>query len=98
MGLFAGICEYPQLDRVLHHLHNYQWIIFTSVNGVRNVFARMETLGILPTAFAGCNVAAVGPVTAALLEQHGVEVTLCPEESVAAAILSALADRGNVSG
>ncbi len=92
------LVDYSQLDGALHRLHDYQWIIFTSVNGVRNVFARMETLGILPTAFAGCNVAAVGPVTAALLEQHGVEVTLCPEEYVAEAILSALAERGDVSG
>src|SRR5260221_10070399 len=90
--------DYSQLDSALHQLYDYQWIIFTSVNGVRNVFARMEALGILPTVFAGCNVAAVGPVTAVLLEQHGVEVTLCPEEYVAEAILSALAERGDVLG
>ncbi len=90
--------DYSQLDIALHHLPEYQWVIFTSVNGVRNVFSRMQTLGVSPTVFAKCNVAAVGPVTAALLEQHGVTVTLCPEEYVAEAILSALAERGEISG
>lgn len=91
------LAEHSALDVALQHLQDYAWVIFTSANGVRNVFARMETLHIAAEAFAECQVAAVGPVTAALLEQHGVAVTLCPEEYVAEAILSALAQRGGVA-
>src|SRR5690349_24958028 len=52
-----------ELDAALQRLATYDWVIFTSVNGVKNVLARLEALGIPPTVFDVCKVAAVGPAT-----------------------------------
>lgn len=71
------------LDAALQRLAAYQWIIFTSRNGVEAVFRRAGSL-------AGPRVAAVGPATAAALRAHGVEPSLVPPEAVAESIVASL--------
>lgn len=75
------------LDAALARLPRYQWVIFTSRNGVEAVFRRTDRL-------AGPRVAAIGPATAAELRQHGVEPDLVPAEYVAEAVLEALGEVG----
>jgi uroporphyrinogen-III synthase len=36
--------SFAQLDTALHNLHNYDWLILTSVNGVEAMWERMEKL------------------------------------------------------
>ncbi|MBI4420959.1 MAG: uroporphyrinogen-III synthase [Gemmatimonadetes bacterium] len=76
------------LDAALTRLGQYQWVIFTSRNGVEAVFRRAARL-------VGPRVAAIGPATAAELRKHGIEPDLMPTEYVAEAVLEAL---GNVRG
>ncbi len=78
----------PELDRALSDLTGYQWVVFTSRNGVEAVFRRTGSL-------AGPKVAAIGPATAEALREHGVAPDLVPAEYIAEAILDAL---GEVSG
>src|SRR5689334_10255463 len=66
--------DISELDAALRQLATYDWVIFASVNGVKNVLARLEALGIPPTAFEACKVAAVGPATEALLLQRGIAI------------------------
>jgi uroporphyrinogen-III synthase len=79
------------LDRALHKLSCYDWLILTSINGVEMVWARLEALGIngLPP---GLRVAAIGPKTAAGLEVHGIHPQFVPDEYIAEAILPGLGD------
>ena len=83
--------ETAELDLALQQLGNFDWVIFTSVNGVKVFWARLNALGIatLPNAV---QVAAIGPKTALALQQHGIEPDFVPAEYVAEAILPGLGD------
>lgn len=54
------------LEEAVARLSTYDWIVLTSVNGVAAVREGLPTL-------AGPKVAAVGPVTAEAIREHGVE-------------------------
>lgn len=79
------------LDEVLKQLREFNWLILTSANGVAAVWGRLSALAItgLP---AGLKVAAIGPQTAAALQENGVAPDFVPEEYVAEAILPGLGD------
>lgn len=82
------------LDQALNQLSQYDWVIFTSVNGVRLFFDRLHERN-LPFPVAGSTplkVAAIGPKTAQAVQQRGVSVDWMPTEYVAEAILPGLGD------
>src|SRR5258707_3279339 len=87
-----------ELDAALGHLADYDWAIFTSINGVKNVMARMQALRKSPADFNECNVVTVGASTEAVLRDYGINIALRPAESVAEAILAGLAERGPIAG
>lgn len=82
--------NYDSLDRTLQKIEEYDWIIFTSVNGVSYFSARLAHLkrdiGIL----SKIRVAAIGPETARAVESLGVAPQVVPEEYRAEAILEKL--------
>lgn len=78
----------PGLDEALQHLGNYEWVIFTSVNGVEVVFDRLAD-GRMPS---GPRFAAIGPKTAEALLERGVKADFIPPEYIAEAILPGLGD------
>lgn len=82
------------LDEALRRMDAYDWVVLTSVNGVRAVFERLSALGLSAGIFAGISVAAIGRATAAALEERGVRVDFVPEEFVAEAVVAGLAARG----
>ncbi|HZG82571.1 MAG TPA: uroporphyrinogen-III synthase [Brevibacillus sp.] len=81
-----------KLDAAIHELASYDWVIFTSVNGVRYFFARMDQLGV-PAARITGQLAAVGPKTAAALEKRGLQVAVIPGEYVAEGLLTSLGNQ-----
>ena len=84
------------LDRAIASLAGYQWVIFTSANGVRAFWERLAAAGRDSRVFGpGIRVAAIGPATARALEDRGVQPQFIPEEYVAEAIAAGI---GNVSG
>lgn len=90
--------DYMELDAVLGRLHDYDWAIFTSINGVKSVMARMNVLGKSPTDFNVCNIVAVGATTEAVIREYGINIALRPDEYVAEAIMAGLAERGPIAG
>jgi uroporphyrinogen-III synthase len=82
------------LDELLLRLDTFDWIVFTSANGVEAVFARLAAAGKDARDVARRKVAAIGPVTAQALRERGVAPALVPGEYVAEAILDALGDVG----
>jgi uroporphyrinogen-III synthase len=76
----------PELDQTLRDLARYEWIVFTSRNGVEVFFDRLNEISSLP------HVAAIGAKTAEALHARGVTVDFVPEEYVAEAILPGLGD------
>ena len=72
-------------DRALTNLAAYDWVIFTSVNGVEMSLERREYLGLQSWPH-DLQVAAIGPKTAAALQADGIQVDFTPEEYIAEAI------------
>ena len=64
--------SWAPVDAALADLGRFTWVIFTSVNGVRMIGARLGALGRSWSALSGARVAAIGPATAAALEALGV--------------------------
>jgi len=81
------------------HPSPWDWIIFTSANGVRVTRDRLRALERDARAFGNAKIAAIGDATAdAIREMLGLHVDLCPESFVAEALASALVERGQVAG
>jgi len=80
------------LDRALAKLDCYDWVVFTSANGVEVFFSRPSALAGKDVKGEGPKVAAIGPKTAAALQVRGVTPDFVPEEYVAEAILPGLGD------
>ena len=93
--------ENVALDRAIAKLECYDWVLFTSVNGVDAFFARFDFYrrnaekkqsNLRELSNSAVKVAAIGPKTAQSLEAHGVTADFVPEEYVAEAILPGLGD------
>ena len=75
------ICEaddYAPLDAAIAGLDGYDWLIFTSVNGVRHFWGRLAAAGKDSRALAGLRVAAIGPATAEALTERGIRADFIP--------------------
>ena len=66
------VADDRKLEESLRELKRYDWVVFTSANGVAIAREHAEEL-------AAMNVAAVGPATAAALRELGVEPSFVPE-------------------
>jgi uroporphyrinogen III methyltransferase/synthase len=68
----------------------YEWLVFTSPNGVRAFFEEgLRRTGLDARALADVRVAVIGPGTAHALERRGVRADLVPERFVAESLLEA---------
>ncbi len=92
---FADPLDYAPLDQAIARLGGFDWVIFTSVNGVDFFWRRLARAGLDAGAFRGRKVCAIGPATAQALTARGVEPELVPSKFVAEAILDEL---GAVAG
>lgn len=82
--------EYAALDAALAEIGAYQWIVFTSPNGVDRFFDRLWGKGLDGRSLAGAKIAAIGVSTAAKLQQHGLRADIVPVEFRAEAVVEAL--------
>jgi uroporphyrinogen-III synthase len=91
----APIEDSAPLDAAIAQLGSYDWLVFTSVNGVAAFTERLAATDHTWDERGLAQVAAIGPATAAALERAGVPVALMPDEYVAEGILDGL---GMVAG
>jgi uroporphyrinogen III methyltransferase/synthase len=82
--------DYRALDREIDRLGSYDWVVFTSANGVRHCFVRLERRGLDTRVFGGVNVCAVGPATAAEAKRYGLLVDSVPERYLTESIADEL--------
>ena len=80
------------VDQAIASLDKYQWLIFTSVNGVKFFCRRYEDLYLNLSRLKHYNIISVGPKTAAALEKRGLECRIIAEKFQGEGILRALAD------
>jgi uroporphyrinogen III methyltransferase/synthase len=77
------------LKDALLALHEYDWVVFTSPNGVTTFFDYFFKAFDDIRDIGGVRIAAVGPATAAKLKELHLKVDLMPEEYVASKIATA---------
>ena len=82
--------DYAPLDKAIARLKEYDWLIFTSVNGVRFFVDRLDRSPMDLRALRA-RVCAIGPATRQAVEALHVRVDVCPEEYVAESLVAALA-------
>ncbi|HLL90851.1 MAG TPA: uroporphyrinogen-III C-methyltransferase [Tepidisphaeraceae bacterium] len=77
----------------------WDWVVFTSANGVRFAKRKLFDLGLDARAFGRASVAAIGEATArAVRDELGLRVELCPDSFVGEALADALVEAGEVRG
>ncbi|MFY4774701.1 uroporphyrinogen-III synthase [Metabacillus sp. RGM 3146] len=79
-----------EINQELRKLEDYQWLVFTSANGVRYFFSHLEKAQgnrLIPETL---KVAAVGKKTARKLQEYGVRADLLPEEYTAEKLSEAM--------
>jgi uroporphyrinogen-III synthase len=103
-GLGASVIEIPfieirkpqsfqPLDNALKNIGSYDWLIFTSANGVEAMWERVRKLRIPRKMLKHLRIAAIGPATKLAIEKHGLKVKMVPEEYVAESVVNGLRDK-----
>lgn len=82
--------SYQPLDEAIQTLASYQWLVFTSVNGVDAFFARLHAAGKDTRALGSVKVAAIGAETAFRLQGYGVQPDVVPFEFRAEGVWAAM--------
>lgn len=81
--------SWEELDRAIAVLQDYQWLLFTSVNGVKFFFERLEFLGQDVRNLKGIKIGTIGPKTAQAVQERGIRPDLVPDEYRAEAVVEA---------
>jgi len=99
-GLGAECLEYPAikimppqdpqpLKKAVKNLATYDWIVFTSVNGVIHFFGQLFEAGKDVRALGQMQIAAIGPATAERLLEFGLTSDIIPETYRAESVIKA---------
>ena len=105
----ARVLEYPAikilppldsgpLDRALQNISQFDWIVFTSANGVEHVFHRLRALGKDVRIFSNIKIAAIGHATDETLQTRGLKADLVPEVFTSESLVEKLAGTKQVRG
>ena len=81
------------LDMAIENLSTYDWLIFTSVNGVNFFFNRLFAKNKDVRALSNVHTAVIGPATAKRLFDFGLQSDIVPESYRAESIIKAFAGK-----
>lgn len=90
--------SWAPLDQAIQALPSYDWVLFTSVNGVKYFLQRMRSLGMDTKGLKAVKLAAIGPATREELETHALAVDVVPERFIAEEVFRALKRSGPLRG
>ena len=83
----APLQDFSQLDAAIAHLESYDWVIFTSANGVHAFATRLDAVGMEVSTLYACKIGAIGPATREALHSVGCKLAFMPDTYVAEAIV-----------
>lgn len=86
--------SWKELDEAIADLRRYQWLVFTSVNGVCSFMERLQRQGLDARALSGLRLCCIGPRTAEELATHGLRADLIPSEYQAEGLIAAMTAAG----
>ncbi|GAB4260852.1 uroporphyrinogen-III C-methyltransferase [Thermincola ferriacetica] len=82
--------DFGPMDRAIEEIEKYDWIILTSVNGVKSFFKRLNDKTKDIRDLKGIRLCAIGPKTREELEKYGLRCDFVPNEYRAEAIIEGL--------
>jgi uroporphyrinogen III methyltransferase / synthase len=85
--------SWEPLDSAIRRLEEFDFLLVTSVNGVKNFLARLDACGRDLRALHGLEIGAIGPATAAEFARTGIKVDFIPPEYRAEGLLEVLGQR-----
>ncbi|WP_414755168.1 uroporphyrinogen-III synthase [Anabaena sp. CCY 9910] len=91
------LSNFSQLDAVIGCINEFDWIAFTSRNGIIAFFERLHNLDISITKLQNCQLCALGKDIDVLLSLFG-RVDLIPDESSPAGIVAKFSQIHGISG
>ena len=83
--------SWRELDCAIDKLTTYDWMIFTSANGVQYFFERLREKQKDIRDLKGIKICCIGPATARQIEDKGIKVDLVPKQFIAEGILESFA-------
>ena len=89
--------SWREMDNAIKKLEDYDWLIFTSANGVAYFFERLSAKGKEIRDLKGIKICCIGPATARQVQDKGIRVDLVPKEFIAEGILKSFS-RTNLKG
>ena len=87
-----------ELDQAIRTLSTYQWVVFTSVNGVEAFFNRLHALKLDTRWLKGTKVGAMGPATAGALRENGLYPEYVPEIYTSQGFIDGLRSNRDIKG
>ncbi|SHN68761.1 uroporphyrinogen-III C-methyltransferase [Desulfovibrio litoralis] len=88
------LADYSAVHNAINKLDSYDWVVFTSVNGVKHFWHELRSLGKDARAFKNARLAAIGPATADALIEKGLVPDFVPESYVAEGVVEGLTKLG----
>jgi uroporphyrinogen III methyltransferase/synthase len=82
--------DWSPVDAAIERITSYDWIVFSSSNGVKRLLDRMLARGGRIEQLAGVQLAAIGPGTAAELNRYELKSDIVPPEFRAESLADAL--------
>ncbi len=86
--------SWDALDNAINRLDIYQWLIFTSANGVRFFIERLKANKKDIRELKGIKICTIGPKTAASVESIGIGVDAIPEKYIAEGVIEEMQKYG----
>ena len=83
--------DWAPVDKAIETIDRYDWIVFTSVNGVDYFFRRLFEKGLDLRALGHIKTAAIGPATADRLKARGLSSDIIPKSYRAESVVEAFA-------
>ncbi len=90
--------DWTPLDNAIDTIHQYDWIVFTSVNGVDYFFGRLFEQGRDVRALGHIKTAAIGPATAERLLARGLQCDILPKSYRAESVVDAFSEVATAGG
>ncbi|MCA9470787.1 MAG: uroporphyrinogen-III C-methyltransferase [Nitrospirales bacterium] len=88
--------SWSPVDHAIANLSTYQWLILTSVNGVRAFMERLKHHGRDIRSLAGLRLCCIGPRTAEEAARYGILADVVPDEYQAEGVIDSMEKAGVV--
>ncbi len=87
------VADWSKVDAAIKNLKSYDWLVFSSANGVQYFLDRLRSTRHDLRHLAACRLATIGPATAAALASYHLHTDLQPQQYRAEALAEQLAPK-----